>query len=200
MELINNGKYFFVIGSFEKHSFQNSILKDSKYLGRFKTKNKYLGLLHMLGVNLIHKKTLKNLDVLKFYNEISDFIIGDVFYIKESEIFDELDKIKCMEKKYFIKENIVVINQETEEQIECFTYFLNCNDLVVALENAKNIVNEYTIDEKIEAFETIIKMDILQGDDTKEEWFAKLQKMKDEGIDTSKLLDLEYLTITYTTK
>jgi len=86
------GKYYFTVGSFEKDGFRNSNLKDSQYIGRFKTKLKYLGLLDTFDITLIHKKTLKYEEDMEFYKRYGDYIIGDVFFIKNEEILYTLDK------------------------------------------------------------------------------------------------------------
>jgi len=185
----DNGKYFFTIGSFEKNGFQNGILKDSEYVGRFKTENKYLGVLDMFGIYVYTKKTFKYETDLAFFDTYKDYIIGDVFLIKDCDILKELDKLKNLNINYSLKEKITVINQETGEEIECFTYFKNCNDLEEEIEVAKSVVNEYTTEEKIKALEVIIKLNSLKGKDKMSEWFVKLQKLKDEGQDLSKLLE-----------
>ena len=186
---INNGKYFFTIGGFEVGCFQNLHLKDSKYIGRFKTKDKYLAFLFLFNVWIYHKKTFKYEIDFAFFDKYSDYIIGDVFFIEDNNIEDKLDKLKCLGDST-IKENIIVINLETNEELECFTYFKNCKDLEENAKFAKNIVNEYTIEEKIKAMETIIKLDTLKGkDNSMSEFFIKLQELKEKGQEMNKLLE-----------
>jgi len=184
-----NGKYFFTIGGFEKNGFRNSKLKDSKYIGRFKTKDKYLGLLFLFDLWIYHKKSFKYEIDLVFFNKYSDFIIGDVFFIEDNNIENKLDDLQCLGDST-IKENIIVINLETNEELECFTYFFNCKNLEDILKLAKDIVNEYTIEEKIKALEVIIKLDALKGkDNSMSEFFIKMQELKNSGQDMNKLLE-----------
>ena len=186
----NNGKYFFTIGSFEVGGFRNSNLKDSKYIGRFKTKNKELAFLGMLSVNLMNKKLLKYEIDFAFFDKYGDFIIGDVFFIEDNNIENKLDKLSNLSSNYLIKENIIVINLENNEELECFTYFKNFNDFEEIIKKYKDVVNEYTIDEKIKAMETIIKLDTLKGkDNSMSEFFIKLQELKEKGQDMNKLLE-----------
>ena len=203
------GKYFFTFGSFEKDGFQNSHLKNSKYIGRFKTKDKYLGLLFLLETRIYHKKTFKYEVDIAFFDKYSDFIIGDVFFIEDDSIENKLDNLKCIINNSSIKENIIVTNLETStsffnnnkssfvdgekkinEELKCFTYFSNFNFLEDVLELAKDIVNEYTIEEKIKALETIAKLDALKGKDSSmSEFFIKMQELKNSGQDMGKLLE-----------
>ena len=187
----SNGKYFFTIGSFEKNGFQNGKLKDSKYIGRFKTKDKYLGLLFLFDLWIYHKKSFKYEIDLAFFNKYSDFIIGDVFFIEDDSIENKLDKLSSLHRDSSIKENIIVINLETNEELKCFTYFSNCkNSIEKELEFVKDIVNEYTVEEKIKALEVIIKLDALKGkDNSMSEFFIKMQELKNSGQDMNKLLE-----------
>jgi len=188
MENNMNGEYFFTIGSFEKNGFQHNHVENCKYIGRFKTKNKYLAVLYLFNVWLYTKKTFSYEVDLAFFDKYSDHIIGDVFFIEDNEVLEKLDKVQAVAKNQMLKENIVVTNQETSEELECFTYFRNCDDLEEQIEHAKCTINEYTIEEKIKALEVIIQLDNLKGKDTMGDFFQKMQKLKDEGQDLSKLL------------
>jgi len=183
---INNGKYFFTIGSFEKGGFQNSNLKDSKYIGRFKTKEKELALLDFLSVDLMNKKLLKYKIDFAFFDKFSDYIIGDVFFIEDKAIESKLDDLKNSS----IKENIITINLENQEELECFTYFRNFRNFKEEIKLYNKTVNEYLISEKIKAMETIIKLDTLKGkNNSMSNFFIQLQELKNSGQDMGKLLE-----------
>ena len=181
MENTISGKYFFTIGSFEQNGFQHSHVENCKYMGRFKTKDKYLAVLYLFNVWLYTKKTFRYEVDLAFFDKYNDYIIGDVFFIEDNEVLEKLEKLKSVYRKFSIKENIIAANQETNEELECFTYFRNCDDLEEQIEHAKCTINEYTIEEKIKALEVIIQLDNLKGKDTMGDFFQKMQKLKDEG-------------------
>jgi len=183
-----NGKYFFTIGSFEKDGYQSSHLDSAQYIGRVKTKNKYLCFLQLLGTTLVEKKTLnKKLD-LEFFKKYSDYIIGDLYYIEDIENIKKLDELHSIEYNVSYKKNIKVVFQDIKlkkknnKELESFTYFYNTNNLETELLNvSKDTINEYTEEMKISAKETLIMLDMHKGDDTKEEWFKKLEKMKENS-------------------
>ena len=182
MELINNkiGKCFFTIGDFEVGCYQNLHLKDSKYLGRFKTKDKYLCLLKIISKNLVKKETMKHEEEQIFFEECSDYIIGDVFFIDDINIENNLDNLKCINDFISTKENIIVINLETNKELECFTYFSNIGYLGEELKSIIGIINEYKEEQKLETKKKLIELDMILNGKNVHEFINELKDLKDK--------------------
>jgi len=169
------GKYLFTIGGLEKDCYRNINLEDSKYLGRFKTLNKYLVALFIFDVYMYSKETLNDEVDLEFFKKYSDYITGDVFYIEKEEIWD---KLECINIKKSVKKIINVQNIKTNEKIKTICYFNNTNNLEESIKNALKIINEYSIDDKIKAQEVLFEMGVIKGDKSMEEFFEKIDKLK----------------------
>jgi hypothetical protein len=171
--------YYFFIGSFEKGGFQNSNIGNSKYLGRAKTKGKYIALMDILSVDIFDKSEIGNESDKIFFNKYKDNITGDLYFIDNNKIIDKLDYISEIEEKESYKNKIVVIDLESKKEIEAICLFRN-KKINKGIENTE-LVNEYSNEEKIKAIERVILMQQHKGKDTIEEWTNKLNKLKEEN-------------------
>ena len=156
--------YYFFIGSYEKGGFQNENLKDSKYIGRAKTKDKYLALSNAFGISIYNDDNLKEETNIVFYQRNKDNINGDLYFIDNDEIIKELDVLHSIEDGY-PKKIIKVLNNDNKV-IECITFFskLEDNRFERVLELSNKVVNEYNLDSKIKTAETVYMFDQIKGE------------------------------------
>lgn len=173
--------YYFTIGSLEHDGFQSKYFEKAKYLGRAKTKKKYLAILSMLNVNLINNKTLNNEVDLGFFEEHKDNIIGDLYFVEDNNIIENVDYLQQVEEKIMIKEKITIINISKNEEIEAMAYFRNLDSLEEKIKYSIDVINEYSKEEKIKTLETIIMMQKIKGTDSMVDWLGKLKKLQENG-------------------
>jgi hypothetical protein len=98
-----NGKIFFTIGGYEINGFQNKHLEHCKYMGRFKTKEKYLAALFLFNVWLYNNDNLISEVDFEFFKKYSDYIIVDVFFIEDERIINTLDLLGTKSMEVIIK-------------------------------------------------------------------------------------------------
>ena len=172
--------YYFIIGSFEKGGFQNSNIGNSKYLGRAKTKDKYIALMDILSVDLFDKTEVSNEVDKIFFEKYKDNITGDLYFIEDKKIINKLDYLQEVEEGETYKNEIIVKNIKTNEEIKVICFFSN-QTLEKGVKNIQDIVNEYSNEEKIKALERVILMQQHKGKETMTEWVNKLNKLKEEN-------------------
>jgi len=171
---MNNGDYCFLVGGFEQHCFQNCHLKDSTYMGRVTTKEKYLGLRFLFDMWLYTENCYKDEVVIAFIEKYKQNITGDLYVIDNQSIVDKLDSLKGKESKE--KQKIKIIHNNKE--IEANTYFRIPDNFEEELKLSSGIINEYSQEDKVKAMEVLIQLQTLKGKASKVDYFELLNKLK----------------------
>ena len=171
--------YYFFIGSYEKGGFQNENLKDSKYIGRAKTKNKYLALLNILNVSLFGEEQISNKIDKAFYEKYKDNITGDLYFIDDAKVIKTIFNTKEINNKVNKINEIEIYLLNNGEEMKVKSFFRN-KTIKEATENSEP-VNEYTKEEKIKALEKVFLMNRMKGEVETSEWIEKLNKLKEEN-------------------
>lgn len=133
--------YYFILGRYEKNAIHENILENEKYLGRAKTKDKYVYILTAL--HTILSKTLE-------YQNIK----GDLFYIDNNKNINHIEEKLSVNEGVNKKEKIIVIDKDGNE-IEAYTYFSTHTEEKIK-KLGSDIIDEYTDDMKLEHKERML--------------------------------------------
>jgi hypothetical protein len=170
--------YYFFIGSYEKGGFQNENLGDSKYLGRAKTKDKYLAFSNAFGVEIYNNDNLKEEVNKVFYKRNKDNINGDLYFIDNNDIILELDRLHSINEDN-PKKMVQILNSENNI-IDSIIYFAKLDDdnIKKVLKRSNKVVNEYNLDNKIKTAETVYMFDKIKGDLSNKDLITEIKDNK----------------------
>ena len=174
--------YYFFIGSYEKGGFQNGNLKDSKYMGRVKTKDKYLALSNAFGIEIYNDDNLEEEENKVFYQRNKDNINGDLYFIESESVIQKLDKLHSINKGHPKKE--IKILDKNNNIIQCIVYFAKLNDknFEKVLKRSNKAVNEYNLDSKIKTAETVYMFDQIKGEVSNADIIKDIKQENDKDI------------------
>jgi len=174
--------YYFFIGSYEKGGFQNSNLGDSKYIGRVKTKDKYLAFSNAFGVEIYNDDSLVEEPNKVFYQRNKDNINGDLYLIDNNDIILELDRLHSINKGN-PKKMVKILNSENNI-IDAMVYFAKLDDrsFKKVLKRSNKVVNEYNLDSKIKTAETVYMFDQIKGEISNKDIIEELKEENDKDI------------------
>jgi len=173
---MNSGDYYFLVGGFEQHCFQNCHVKNSSYIGRATTKEKYLGLKYLFDMWLYTENCYNDEVVISFIEEYKQNITGDLYLVDNQSIVEKLDCLTNSDFKPKQKQKIKVMYDNKE--IEAYTYFRICDSFEEELKLSSGIINEYSQEDKIKAMEVLIQLQTLKGKTSKVDYFELLNKLK----------------------
>jgi len=174
---MDNGDYYFLVGGFEQHCFQNCHVKNSTYIGRATTKEKYLGLRFLFNMWLYTENCYEDEVVIAFIKEYKQNITGDLYVIDNQSIIDKLDEVYNVNID-MIKQKIKIIHDNKE--IEAYTYFRICDSFEEQLKLSSGIINEYSQEDKVKAMEVLIQLQTLKGKASEVDYFELLNKLKNK--------------------
>ena len=171
--------YYFFIGSYEKGGFQNENLSDSKYIGRAKTKDKYLAFSNAFGVEIYNNDNLKEEVNKVFYKRNKDNINGDLYFIDNNDIILELDRLHSINEDN-PKKMVQILNSENNI-IDSIIYFAKLDDdnIKKVLKRSNKVVNEYNLDNKIKTAETVYMFDKIKGNLSNKDLISEIKDNKD---------------------